>query len=62
MKTKRILAAIAFALLAAVMAFIYVRFAEKPIAGSKSVTLEVSVVRFQNYSYQDILMVRIFGL
>ena len=41
MKTKRILAAIAFALLATVMAFIYVRFAEKPIAGSKSVTLEV---------------------
>ena len=41
MKTKRILAAIAFALLAAVMAFVYVRFAEKPVAGSKSVTLEV---------------------
>lgn len=38
---KRILAVALFALLAAAMAFLYVRFSEKPVAGSKAVTLEV---------------------
>ena len=37
----RILAAAAFALLVAVMAFVYVRFSEKPVSGSKSITISV---------------------
>ena len=37
----RILAVLLFALLVAAMAFLYVRFSEKPVAGTKSVTLEV---------------------
>ena len=38
---KRILAAAAFALLVAVMAFVYVRFSAKPVAGSKAITITV---------------------
>ena len=37
----RILAASAFALLIAALAFVYVTFGEKAVSGSKSVTLEV---------------------
>jgi len=37
----RILAAAAFALLIAALAFVYVTFGEKAVSGSKSVTLEV---------------------
>ena len=38
---KRILSAAAFALLVAVMAFVYVRFSAKPEAGSKAITITV---------------------
>ena len=38
---KRILAAVAFALLIAVLALVYIRFSEKPVAGSKSITITV---------------------
>ena len=38
---RRILAAAAFALLIAALAFVYVTFGEKAVSGSKSVTLEV---------------------
>ena len=38
---KRILAAAAFVLLAAAMAFVYARFGAKPVSGSKEVTITV---------------------
>ena len=38
---KRALAAAAFALLAAVLALVYVRFSAKPVAGSKAITITV---------------------
>ena len=38
---KRILSAAAFALLVAVMAFVYVRFSAKPVAGSKAIIITV---------------------
>ena len=38
---KRILAAAAFVLLAAAMAFVYARFGAKPVAGSKAITITV---------------------
>jgi len=38
---KLLLAAALFALLAAAMAFIYVRFSAKPVEGSKAITLSV---------------------
>jgi len=38
---KRILAAAAFALLIAVMAFVYVRFSAKPVSGSKTVAITI---------------------
>ena len=38
---KRILSAAAFALLVAVMAFVYVSFSAKPVAGSKAITITV---------------------
>ena len=38
---KRILAAAAFALLAAAMVFVYVHFSAKPVSGSKAITISV---------------------
>ena len=38
---KRILAAALFALLLAALGLVYVRFSEKPVSGSKAVTIEV---------------------
>ena len=43
---KKFLAVLALFLLAAVMAFVYVRFGAKPVSGSKAIT--ISVVNSQN--------------
>lgn len=40
-RNKKILAGLAFVLLIAVMALVYVRFSEKPVSGVKAVMIEV---------------------
>ncbi len=42
MKTKKILGIVIVLILAAAMAFVYVNFREKPVEGSKTVTIEVT--------------------
>jgi len=48
---KRILAAAAFALLAAAMVFVYVHFSAKPVSGSKAITISVVDSQQKEISY-----------
>ena len=44
---KKLLAVLLLALLAAGMAFVYVRFGAKPVAGSKAITIPSSIRRIR---------------